>query len=262
MPEINVNGETLHYERCGSGPPLLLVHSLGTGAWMWKAQIAHWKSRFDVIAFDARGHGRSTHRHDVSVQAIAGDLIASLRSLSTAPVHAVGISMGGPICAHIAEIDPCFVRSLTIADSFAKQGAAGVQRAVDIENLLGVMSMAEYGQLYANGTIHASTDKSVAAELAASIGAMDRSAYLQAARSVFTTDVAEIMSRIKMPTSIVVGAQDTRTPVTMSEEIASLIPHAKLHVIECAAHLSNLDKPQAFQSAVDVFLSAAACSER
>ena len=62
MPTITVNGETLHYERTGDGPTLLMIHSLGTNSYLWGRQMAHWRDRFTCIAFDARGHGRSSNR--------------------------------------------------------------------------------------------------------------------------------------------------------------------------------------------------------
>ena len=60
MPEISVNGETIHYERAGQGPTLAMLHSLGTNSYLWKEQIERWQDKFTCVAFDARGHGRST----------------------------------------------------------------------------------------------------------------------------------------------------------------------------------------------------------
>ena len=61
MPEISVNGETIHYERAGQGPTLAMLHSLGTNSYLWKEQIERWQDKFTCVAFDARGHGRSTN---------------------------------------------------------------------------------------------------------------------------------------------------------------------------------------------------------
>jgi 3-oxoadipate enol-lactonase len=253
--EVSVNGETLHYERAGAGIPLLLVHSLGTGAWMWREQIDHWSNRFDVIAFDARGHGASTHHGTVSVEAIASDIRAALGTLGIGSVHLIGISMGGPIGAHIRAADPASVRSFVIADSFVKQGEAGRKRAQDIAMTLASASMADYGVSYAKGTLHPSTPKKHFDELAASIAGMDKDAYIEIAQSVFTSDVAALMAAITQPVRVLVGAEDMRTPPALSQEIANLVPHADLQVIDDAAHLSNLDQPKAFQAAVDDFLA-------
>ncbi|MFT4095625.1 MAG: alpha/beta fold hydrolase [Rhodoblastus sp.] len=254
MAEIAVNGETLHYERAGKGPPLLLIHSLGTGAWMWRDDIAHWSGDFDVIAFDARGHGASTHNGPVTVESIAADLAAGLSALGIRHAHVVGISMGGPIACRLYSTAPDAVASLVIADSFARQGAAGEERVRGLEQLLKTASMSSYATSYANGTMHAEADRRHFEALEASVAAMDKDVYLQIARSVFTSDVADAMTKISVPVRVVVGAQDTRTPPALSEEIARLIPHADFKVVEHAAHLSNLDNPAGFHAAVDPFL--------
>lgn len=251
---IKINGETLQYERAGSGPPLVLIHSLGTGAWMWREQIRYWSGRYDVVAIDARGHGGSTHNGEMTVRAVASDTLDVIRALGLGPAHVVGISMGGPIGAHIWQLDPGIFRSFVLADSFARQGEAGKQRAADIATTLASTSMADYGKAYAKGTLFTTTPREVFDELADSIAGMDRDAYVGIAQSVFTSDVADLLASFSKPARILVGSADQRTPVRLSEEIAALMPAARMRIIDDASHLSNLDQPKAFQDAVDEFL--------
>lgn len=254
MPQLSVNGETLHYARAGSGPPLLLIHSLGTGAWMWRDDMARWSDRFDVIAFDARGHGGSTRNGSVTVRTIADDLAAALKQLGVGPVHVVAISMGGPIASHLVAEAPDSVASLVIADSFARQGEAGQTRVTGLQEVLKTTPMDDYARTYAEGTMHRDAERRHFDALVASVAAIDKDAYLELARSVFTADVADLMAGIAVPVRVVVGAEDTRTPPALSEEIVRLIPGAELAVVERAAHLANLDNPDGFHAAVDPFL--------
>jgi 3-oxoadipate enol-lactonase len=254
MPDITVNGETLRYERAGEGPPLLLIHSLGTGAWLWRKQIHRWQTSFDVIAVDARGHGGSTHRGAVSVEAIAQDLLDALTSLKVGPAEVVAISMGGPIACHLWRLQPGAVSGLVIADSFARQGEAGRRRYQDLESVIADVGLATYAHDYALGTLLPGGEQSDVDSLVESIAGMDISAYLETAESVFSSDVAALMRTITAPVRIVVGAQDSRTPPALSEDIAELIPHSELVVIERAAHLANLDNPDGFHAAVDPFI--------
>ena len=60
MPMLAVNGETIHYEQTGSGPAVVLLHSLGTSGRMWTRQIEALKDRYCVITLDCRGHGQSS----------------------------------------------------------------------------------------------------------------------------------------------------------------------------------------------------------
>lgn len=254
MAEIDVGGETLHYERQGSGDPLLLIHSLGTGAWLWTEQIRRWSAFFDVIAFDVRGHGRSTNRGGVTMKNIAADLHAALREFDLLPVHVVGISMGGLILSRLHEIDPAALRSAVIADSFATQGRAGPARAEALAARLMPLSMAEYGRIYADEVLLPTTSRTQYHALAESVGATDKAAYLQTARSIYTEDVVTCMKAMRLPVRVVVGDLDDRTPPNLAEDIAAIVPGAELYRIPHAAHLANLDNPDGFHAAVDPFL--------
>lgn len=255
MPTIEVNGETLAFRRAGTGAPLLLIHSLGTGAWMWADEIAHFSDRFDVIAFDARGHGASTHNGPVTIQNIAADLVAALKALGVGPAHVVAISMGGPIATLMHAKAPEAFASLVIADSFARQGEAGATRVKGLEETLAKVSMLDYAKAYAEGTLHKDCDPRHMEALVESVAGMSKETYIEIARTVFTADVADLMAKLALPVRVVVGAQDTRTPPAMSEEIARLVPGADLKVIDKAAHLANLDNPGGFRAAVEPFLA-------
>ncbi|WP_181703334.1 alpha/beta fold hydrolase [Chthonobacter albigriseus] len=254
MPIIDVNGESLAYERAGSSEPLLLIHSLGTAAWLWEEQIRRWSDRFDVLAIDARGHGRSTRRGGFSVRNVAADCAALLDALRLPAANVVAISMGGPIAAHLTDLAPERVRRLVIADSFATQGEAGAQRATAIAETIEARGMDAYARQYAADTLVEDGDPAHGEKLVASIAAMSAEAYVEAARSVFTADVVELMRAIRVPTRVVVGSRDQRTPPRLSEEIAGLIAGSDLQVIEGARHLANLDRPDGFHAAVDPFL--------
>lgn len=256
MPEITIGKETLHYIRRGSGPTLVLVHSLGTASWLWEAQIDHWSKDFDVIAFDLRGHGKSSHEGEVTTRNIAADLLAALRELDAVPAHFIGISMGGPILARLHELDPGVFESLVIADSFATQGQAGHDRAKMLSDRIGAISMAEYGRIYADETILPATPRSAHGRLAESIGAIDKEAYLETVRSVFTEDVTSQLTSMRIPVLVVVGEKDNRTPPALSQAIADLVEGAELKVVPDAAHLANLDNPDGFHAAIDPFLKA------
>lgn len=257
MSIIDVNGETLAFRRAGKGPALLLIHSLGTASWLWEGEIEAWKSHRDVIAFDCRGHGGSSARGGFTVRGVAEDLAAALDALDVGPADVLAISMGGPIAAHLVDIAPLKVRRLVIADSFAAQGEAGAKRAEMVAETIRTSSMAEYGAAYARDTLAEDIDPVVAERLTASIAGMAAPTYVEAARSVFTSDVRPLMRRIRVPTRVVVGTRDGRTPPALSREIAALIEGAEYGEIEGARHLANLDRPEAFRAAVEPFLLAA-----
>jgi 3-oxoadipate enol-lactonase len=258
MPTIDANGETLAYERAGSGPALVLIHSLGTNSWLWADQITRWKSDFDVIAFDARGHGGSTNNGGVTMKNVAADILAALDALGVGEATFLGISMGGLISAHINAAAPERVKSIVIADSFSALGAAGPEKVAAMEGRIVPMSMEDWGAAYAGETLLPTTGDDLREKLAGGIAAMEKENYLQTTRSVFTSDVSAEMAAITAPVLVVCGDKDDRTPPAASEKIAEIIPGAELKMIPDAAHLSNLDNPSGFHAAVDPFLAAKA----
>jgi 3-oxoadipate enol-lactonase len=255
MATISVNGETLHYRIAGSGPTLLMIHSLGTNASLWDRQFAHWQDRFTCIAFDARGHGKSTNNGGVTMQAIAADLHAALKELGLLPAHLIGLSMGGPIAARFHEIDPDGVLSIVYADSFASMGGAGEARIADMEAKLGSMTMADYARDYDANTLLPDTPADDHEDLIAAIAGVNAEDYLQTVRSIFTEDVRDCLKKIAVPLLALAGDSDQRTPIAKAREVADLVANAEVKEIPRAGHLANIDNPEGFHAAVDPFLA-------
>ena len=255
MPVISINGETLHYERAGAGPTLALFHSLGTNSYLWVQQITHWRDRFTCIAFDARGHGRSTNNGGVTMQNAAEDVHAALLDLDLLPANIIGISMGALQCALFHALDPGAVTSIVYADSFACMGEAGAARIGAIEEKIASMTMAEFGADYTANTLLPATAKAQHQALTDAIAGMTAEDYMQTVRSIFTEDVREPLKGIDKPTRIIVGEHDPRTPLAASESVRDLVAGSDLQVIPDAAHLSNIDNPEGFRAVVEPFLS-------
>ena len=115
MPTIRVHGIDLYYEVHGAGQPVLLIHGLGSSTRDWDLQVPALAARFKVITFDVRGHARSEKpKQRYSVKLFADDTAALIRALDIAPVHVIGISMGGMIAFQLAVDSPGLVRSLVI----------------------------------------------------------------------------------------------------------------------------------------------------
>ena len=118
MAYFEHEGCSLHYEEYGQGDPLVLVHGLGSSCLDWEYQIPVLAEHYRVIVTDVRGHGRSDKpRERYSIQGFSADLVALLEHLNLAPVHLVGLSMGGMIGFQTAVDQPALLRSLCIVNS-------------------------------------------------------------------------------------------------------------------------------------------------
>lgn len=103
--------------RAGAKPTLLLLHATGFHARCWDATVAALPDDHHVIALDLRGHGRSYRPESLSDwMATAADVVAFLDAHTSAPVVAVGHSMGGYVAARAAAIMPEKFEQLLLVD--------------------------------------------------------------------------------------------------------------------------------------------------
>lgn len=257
MPYLEANGERLYYEIAGEGPAILFLHSLGSSSHAWRGQMEFFKSEFQVIAVDRRGHGRSSHRGQITIDTGVDDAVALLDSLDIEAVHIVGLSMGGTEALRFYERYPQRLHSLILCDTFAvPPPGSGEARLADIQDKLNRMDMAAYGRLYAQGTLQPHTPENVRAELVRVIGSMSPRSYMAAAEAVFRADVSHVPPLVEVPTLVIAGEKDERTtPEVMREQLASRIRGAQFKVISDAGHLVNLDQPEAFNQTVKSFLT-------
>ena len=256
MPVLDANGETIHYLKEGSGPVVVLIHSLGLSAQMWREQIAALKDRYTVVAFDTRGHGQSSAKGEVSVAAAAQDLKALLDHLGAPQCHLVAISAGGPIAMTFAAQHPGMLRSLVLADTYAQPIEGSAKTVEATAEAIAYVSMEEFGTQYAAETLLPSTSFDIQDELAAVIAKMSPKPYIQMMRSAMLGDFKSALSAVKAPTLVLIGEDDTIAPRPASEFLAANIPGATLETVPSAGHLSCIDNPAAFNAAVVKFLDA------
>jgi pimeloyl-ACP methyl ester carboxylesterase len=113
---IPVDGAELAYDEAGSGQRLVLVHGTGADASTWQRSVADLATRYRVIAYDRRGHGRSTHRPVRDYRVHVADLAAVLEHVG-APAHVLGWSSGGNAALALAAEQPGLFRSLIIIEA-------------------------------------------------------------------------------------------------------------------------------------------------
>ena len=256
MPMFAANGETIHYAQNGSGPPVALIHSLGASAHMWQRQIEALKDRYSLIAIDCRGHGQSTANGEARVADAAQDVKAVLDHLGVTACHLVGIGMGGAVALHFNTRLPAAVLSIVLADSAAKPAKGSADLVAATREAIAYISMQEFGTQYAAEHLMFATPLEVQDQLAGTIAKMNPKTYIETMQSALLDDFTPMLAAVKVPTLVLVGANDTDAPRSAAEYLAQNIAGATLEVIPDAAHLSNLDNPTAFNAALSKFLDA------
>lgn len=116
MTVAQVNGIELYYEERGGGPPLLLIHGTGAYADLWMPVMDRLAQSYRVIAYDRRGHGRSSSVPARRFHEHARDAAALLKLLEASPAAVVGWSGGGAVALGLAVSSPEHVAELVLAE--------------------------------------------------------------------------------------------------------------------------------------------------
>jgi 3-oxoadipate enol-lactonase len=252
MPKIQVGEHELHYERGGSGEPLLLIQGMsGTHVSWGEPFLAPLREPFDVIAFDNRGIGLSAPIEGAfTIVEMAEDAAGLMDELGIESAHVVGISMGGMIAQDLALAHPERLRSLTLGCTYCGGPGSQLMPQENVEILAaGMMSGDRDKAIRASYEVNLSpafrSDESRYAafhEMATSVPAAKRTIELQA-QAIFGHDTSARLGEISTPTLIVHGTDDGVLPYPNGELIASLMPTARLETLESVGHMFWWEQP-------------------
>jgi pimeloyl-ACP methyl ester carboxylesterase len=252
-----VNGIEVYYETAGEGPPVLLLHGLGSSTLDWEYQVPELARSYRVITMDVRGHGRSSRPPGpYRVTQFAQDAVALLRTLNAAPAHVVGLSMGGMIAFQMAVDASEAVRSLTIINSGPAMILQGMQKAAlalrfAIVRLFGMKTM---GGMIAKKIFPLPDQAELRQTLIARMAENDPRAYLDAVRAINGWSVEERIGEIQCPVLIVASDQDY-TPVAWKHAYAAKIPGARVAVVKDSRHVAPVDQPEQVNQILLQFLA-------
>ncbi|MFL6074564.1 MAG: alpha/beta fold hydrolase [Mycobacteriales bacterium] len=253
----------LDHDELGDGAPVLLVHGHPFDRSMWRPQVAPLAAAgCRVITPDLRGYGSSPlPRGPVRWTDYARDLAALLDHLGLDGAVLAGLSMGGQIVMEFHRLYPERVRGLVLASTSAPADTADgiAHRHATAERLL-AEGMAGYAgevlpRMVAPATL--ATRPDVAEHVRAMMLAAPPAGAAAALRArASRPDYVPMLPRIAVPALVVVGREDDFTPVADAELLADRIPAATLVIIDGAAHLPNLEHPDAFNAALARHLTA------
>ena len=238
----------------GTRAPLVLLHGVGSDRSVWHLQLDHFAPERRTIAFDYPGYGESdpaaegTTRDD-----FAGAILAAMEALGVERAHICGLSLGGVIALAIDHQAPERSASLILADSFAAHpdGQAIYERSVTASEAGTMRALAE---ARADVLLAQPADPKVRSEVIETMGRIDPTAYRIGAEAVWLADQEERCDDVRAPTLVLCGTLDLITPPALSHTLARLIPGARYEPIEGAGHLSNLERPDEFNTLVGAFI--------
>ncbi len=237
-------------------PMLLLSNSLGTAMAMWEPQMPELTSRFRVVRYDMRGHGRSAvPPGPYSIAVLGGDVIALMRHLECARAHFCGLSMSGIVGQWLALHEPAHLDRLVLCNTAARIGPAEAWNArIAAVAAGGMFAIAEpvLARWFTPAFIAAEPPAVAAAR--AMLLATSPAGYAAACAAVRDADLREDVARIGTPTLVIAGAHDVATTPADGRFLAERIALARYVELD-AAHISNLEQPAGFTRAVLDFLT-------
>jgi pimeloyl-ACP methyl ester carboxylesterase len=256
--EAQINGVKLHYEDQGEGMPIVLVHAFPLSGELWRPQVEALLGKFRFIVPDMRGFGESdVPAGPYTMETYADDVAALLDHLGIEKVVLGGVSMGGYITFAFLRRYAARLRALVLADTRAtadaeqakegretnaqlaeKQGSGAIADMM-IPNLLAEESLSEL-RTHVRGIIRSNQPQGIAGAL--------RGMALR-------PDSTDLLAQITIPTLLAVGEHDTLTTPDEMRAMHEAIAGSTLVEIPHAAHLSNLENPQAFNQALVEFLA-------
>jgi pimeloyl-ACP methyl ester carboxylesterase len=259
---VQANGLEIAYERVGEGPALVLAHGAASDARLWRPQLAALADEFTVVAWDEPGAGRSSDvPADFGLADYAHCLAALIEALGLGPAHVAGISWGGAVVQELYRHHPGLVAMLILVDTYA--GWKGslpeeeVRARVDTAYQALIAPAEKFDPRRAIPGWFAGDPPAEFVPLLEDMAAAVRPESLRHQLPVMAdTDQRDLLPRIAVPTLLIWGELDARSPLSVARQFEQAIPDTKLVVIPACGHVSNLEQPEEFNEVVREFCRA------
>jgi pimeloyl-ACP methyl ester carboxylesterase len=255
-----VNGVGITYTDEGTGAPLLFVHGFPLSRGAWSKQVETFAASYRVLAPDLRGLGESeATAGPVPMSRFAEDLYALLQHLGTAPVVLVGHSMGGYVALAFVKAFPQAVRALVLVGTKAgadtAEGAAA--RRATAEKVRGEGSAVVVDAMAAKMLSASNKDAAMAASVRGLMSPAKPEGVIGALLGMAERPAAgSWLRKIRVPTLVISGADDTLIPPSESTALAKAIPGARLQLIPEAGHLVAFERADEFNAALGGWLKS------
>ena len=260
--KTRVNGIDVNYTLDGpaTAPVVTFSHSLATDLGMWDAEAKALAARFRVLRYETRGHGKTeAPKGAYTLDQLADDARELLKTLGIAKTHWVGLSMGGMIGQTLALKSPEIFQSLTLADTSSRvppEARPTWQQRIQTAEAQGMEPLVEPTIERWFTAPFRERRKDVVDSVRAMIRSTPVAGYAGCCHAISQLDLTDRIGAISLPTLVIVGEDDPGTPVAASRVMHERIKGSRLEIIPAAAHLANIEQPEAFGRALSTFLGS------
>lgn len=251
------DGCAMHLREDGdpSGAPLLLINSLGTDLRIWDPLISHLPAGLRLLRYDKRGHGLTdAPAAPYAMETLVEDALAALDAFGVEKTMVVGLSIGGVIALGMALSAPERLNAMVLLDTGAKIGATEIwnERIAAVENeglasLIDAIMQRWFTADFLDNAPEAPIWRNMVLRTT-------DAGYAGCCAALRDIDYTDRLGEIRTPTLCVVGAEDPSTPPAILRSNAEAIAGAGYVEIPGAAHLPNVQKPEALAAVLGPFL--------
>jgi len=257
---VAVGELTIAYEQAGSGQPLLMLHGGLSDHREWRAQIDDLADTYTVVAWDTPGCGGSTvppasfRMHDYA------DVLAGfIEALSLDRPHVLGLSWGSTLALELSRRRPDLPRTLLLTAAYA--GWAGSlppdvvqERLAAAERDLSSNEPERIIRAWLPTLFTERASPEMLDDFVSTFSTFDPEGVRPMLRAMAEADLRATLPTIAVPTLLLYGALDVRSPLAVAEAMRASIPDSTLVVMPDVGHQSNIEAPVPFNRAVRTFL--------
>lgn len=260
---ITVNDISLSYDDVGEGRvPVIFLHGFPFDKSMWELQLELLKFTYRLISCDIRGFGKSTDEYSpLSIDLFTDDLIQFMDKLKIEKAIVCGLSMGGYIALNAVKRFPRRFEGLVLSDTQCiADTAEGKEKRYKVIEDIEANGVTKFNEGFIKNVFHPDSPinkKEIVAQLSSVVFSNSQYIIIQGLTALAErTETCTALKEIAIPTLIMCGREDVVTPLAQSEAMNAAIKGSKLHIIENAGHVSNLDQPHEFAKYLSEFLGS------
>jgi pimeloyl-ACP methyl ester carboxylesterase len=259
---IKLNGLTVCYDDLGDGEiPIIFIHGFPFDKTTWHSQLEFFKKTHRVIAYDIRGFGKSTPgKEKASIALFADDLLSFMDALKIKKATVCGFSMGGYILLNAVDKDPERFKSIILSDTqCAADTVETIKKREQTIRDINAGKINDFTEAFVSNVFCAETQatkKDVVDDVRAIILSTAPLSIIAGLTAMAERkEMCSTLNKISIPTLIMCGKQDVVTALPQSEFLKNNIQGSKLHIIDFAGHMTNLEQPDDFNKHLAEFVS-------
>ena len=257
MNSVTVHGLKIAYESAGDGPPLVLLHGFLADRRAWRPQMTRLAGSFTMVAWDAPGCGASSDPPEHWRMTQYADCLSRLLDeLAIGAAHVCGLSWGGVLAQEFYGRYRDRVRSLVLADTYAGwRGSLG--EATAEERRASCLRDSErpardWIPAWIPGLFTPAATAETRAGYEALMLDLHPSGFRTMSHAVADSDTRATLATVAVPTLLIWGEDDQRSPWPIQEAFSAALPAAPIVRLP-TGHVSNVERPDLFNEAVIAF---------